>query len=119
MREGFTVRRAGVISGAEVRATIRRYRDDDRAAVYDVCVATANRGQGVRGQYGTDDLVPDIYAGPYLSLEPEHAYVVDNGDRVVGYILGTADTPRYVTLYHERWVPLLRTRYQPLSGPPV
>jgi ribosomal protein S18 acetylase RimI-like enzyme len=98
---------------------IRRYRDSDRAAVYDICVETGDAGQGVRGRYSTDDLLPDIYAGPYLFLEPEHAYVLDNGGRAVGYIIGTASTPDFVAAYQERWLPRLRARYQPPSGPPV
>ena len=73
-------------------AAIRRYRDGDRAAVYEVCVATADAGRGVRGRYSTDDLVPDTVAGPYLFLEPGHAYVLDNGERAVGYVIGTAST---------------------------
>jgi ribosomal protein S18 acetylase RimI-like enzyme len=99
-------------------ATIRRYRDSDLAAVYDICVETANAGQGARGRYSTDDLVPDTVAGPYVVLEPEHAYVLDNGDRAVGYVIGTADTADFVAAYTERWLPRLRTRYQPLSKPP-
>jgi len=87
--------------------------------VYDVCVETGNAGQGARGRYSTDDLVPDILAGPYLYLEPEHAYVLDNGERAVGYIIGTASTPDFVAAYSERWLPRLRARYQPLSGPPM
>ena len=51
-------------------ATIRRYRDSDWAAVYQVCVETADSGRGVRGRYSTDDLVPDTVAGPYLFLGP-------------------------------------------------
>ena len=100
-------------------ATIRRYRDGDRAAVYEVCVETAGSGRGVRGRYSTDDLVPDIVAGPYLFLEPEHAYVLDDGERAVGYVIGTASTPGFVAAYQERWLPRLRKRYQPLSGPPM
>jgi ribosomal protein S18 acetylase RimI-like enzyme len=100
-------------------ATIRRYRDSDRAAVYEVCVETAGAGRGVRGRYSTDDLVPDIVAGPYLFLEPGHAYVLDNGERAVGYVIGTASTPGFVAACQERWLPRLRTRYQPPSGPPV
>ncbi len=65
------------------------------------------------------DLVPDIVAGPYLFLQPEHAYVLDNGDRAVGYVIGTASTPDFVAGYQDRWLPRLRARYQPLSGPPV
>ena len=98
---------------------IRRYRDGDWAAVYDVCVETGNAAQGVRGLYSTDDLLPDIFAGPYLFLEPEHAYVLDNGERAVGYVIGTASTPDFVAAYRERWLPQMRGRYRPLSGPPV
>jgi GNAT superfamily N-acetyltransferase len=87
--------------------------------VYGVCVETADAGRSVRGRYRSDDLVPDVYAGPYLFLEPEHAYVLDNGERAVGYVIGTASTPDFVAAYQERWLPRLRARYQPLSGPPV
>ena len=100
-------------------AMIRRYGDSDRAAVYEVCVETADSGRGVRGRYSTDDLVPDVAAGPYLLLEREHAYVLDNGERAVGYVIGTASTPDFVAAYQARWLPRMRARYQPLSAPPV
>jgi ribosomal protein S18 acetylase RimI-like enzyme len=87
--------------------------------VYQVCVETAGAGRGVRGRYSTDDLVPDVLAGPYLFLEPEHAYVLDNGQRAVGYVIGTASTLGFVAAYRQRWLPRLRARYRPLSGPPV
>lgn len=80
---------------------------------------TADAGRSTRGRYRTDDLVPDVFAGPYLFLEPEHAYVLDDGGRAVGYVLGTASTPGFVAAYTERWLPRLRARYQPPSGPPV
>ena len=99
--------------------TIRPCADGDRAAVYDICVATAGAGQGVRGRYSTDDLVPDTVAGPYLFLEPRHAYVLDDGGRAVGYVIGTADTAGFAAAYEQRWLPRLRNKYQPLSGPPV
>jgi len=102
-----------------VSAMIRRYGDSDRAAVYEVCVETADSGRGVRGRYSTDDLVPDVAAGPYLLLEREHAYVLDNGERAVGYVIGTASTPDFVAAYQARWLPRMRARYQPLSAPPV
>jgi GNAT superfamily N-acetyltransferase len=35
-------------------AVIRRYRDSDRAAVYDVCVETADAGRSTRGRYRTE-----------------------------------------------------------------
>jgi ribosomal protein S18 acetylase RimI-like enzyme len=102
-----------------LRATIRRYCDSDEAAVYDVCIRTARAGQGVGGRYSNDDLVPDIVAGPYLLLEPQHAYVLDNGERAVGYIIGTASTQDFVAAYRDRWLPRLRDRYQPPSAQPA
>jgi len=95
---------------------IRQYREGDQAAVYEVCVRTGAAGQDARGRYSTDDLVPDLFAGPYLVLEPEHAYVLDDGGRAVGYIIGTADTAGFVAAYRERWLPALRDKY---PGPPA
>jgi ribosomal protein S18 acetylase RimI-like enzyme len=69
--------------------------------------------------YSTEDLLPDLVAGPYLLLEPGHAYVLDNGERAVGYIIGTPDTAAFVAAYRARWIPLIATRYQPPPGPPV
>jgi ribosomal protein S18 acetylase RimI-like enzyme len=106
---------------AELRelTMIRRYRDSDWADIYDICVETADAGRGVRSRYATDDLVPDTAAGPYLFIEPEHAYVLDNGERAVGYVIGTADTASFVAAYQARWLPRIRNRYRPSPGSPV
>lgn len=98
--------------------TIRQYREGDWSAVYEVCVRTGAAGRDARGRYRSDDLIPDIYAGPYLLLEPGHAYVLDDGERAVGYIIGTADTEGFVAAYRERWLPLLRNKYpEPPTSP--
>jgi ribosomal protein S18 acetylase RimI-like enzyme len=109
--------------------TIRPYREQDLAAVYDICVRTADAGADARGKYRTDDLMPDLFAGPYLFLAPDLAFVLDDGqdDRLdggpagqrpgpVGYVLGTADTAAFARAYRERWIPRLAGRY---PVPPV
>ncbi len=68
---------------ASGRLSIRRYRPEDRAAVYGICVRTADAGGDARGQYASDDLMPDLFAGPYVELEPELAFVLDDGGRAV------------------------------------
>ena len=98
---------------------LRPYRPADRAAVYDVCVRTADAGADARGRWSTDDLMPDLFAGPYVDLEPELAFVLDDGDRVVGYVIGTADTPAFVRTWRERWTPVLATRYPVPPDPPT
>ncbi len=95
-----------------MQPTIRPYRPTDLDALYDICVRTAEAGGDGRGRYSSDRLVGDIYAAPYVTLEPELAHVVDDGDgNAVGYILGTADTERFVRRYRAEWIPALEGRY--------
>ena len=98
---------------------IRPYRESDHAAVYDVCVRTADAGGDARGKYHSDDLMPDLFAGPYLFLEPDFAFVLDDGQRAVGYVIGTPDTAAFARAYRARWIPRLAGRYPPpIPGPP-
>ena len=97
--------------------SLRPYRPQDRAAVYDVCVRTGAAGGDARGLFSDDDLLPDVYAGPYLHLEPELALVLDDGaGRAVGYVLGTADTARFVAAWRREWLPRVAARH-PLPAP--
>jgi ribosomal protein S18 acetylase RimI-like enzyme len=98
-------------------AFVRPYEPFDRTDVYDVCARTADGGGDARGQYSDDHLMPDIYAGPYLHLEPELAFVLDDGNRAVGYVLGTADTHRWAAEYRRRWLPIVAPRYPRADAP--
>jgi ribosomal protein S18 acetylase RimI-like enzyme len=98
---------------------IRRYADGDHDAVYDICVRTADAGGDARGQYRSDDLMPDLFAGPYVFLEPGFAFVLADGARAVGYVIGTPDTAAFARAYRERWIPRLADRYQVPPEPPV
>ena len=95
------------------RASIRPYRPADRDAVYDVCVRTADAGGDARGRYLSDDLMPDVFAGPYLELAPDLAFVLDAGGRAVGYVLGSADTAAFAADVRRRWLPLMTGKYPP------
>jgi ribosomal protein S18 acetylase RimI-like enzyme len=100
--------------------SIRRYRPEDRAALYDVCVRTGYEGGDAREVYADPDLLPTIFAAPYAEFEPELTFVLDNGSgRAVGYVLGTADTPRFVERFREEWLPRVAGRYPLPSGPPA
>jgi ribosomal protein S18 acetylase RimI-like enzyme len=99
--------------------SIRRYEDGDHDAVYDICVRTADAGRDARGKYRSDDLMPDLFAGPYVFLEPRFAFVLDDGERAVGYVIGTPDTAVFARAYRERWIPRLADRYQVPPDPPA
>jgi ribosomal protein S18 acetylase RimI-like enzyme len=100
-----------------VHPIIRPYEPTDLDAVYDICVRTADAGGDARGQYSTDRLMGDIFAAPYVTLEPERASVLDDGTgTAVGYILGTADTTRFAQRYRDEWLPA--TNYPEPPTPP-
>lgn len=96
---------------------IRPYRETDRTALYDICVRTADAGADARGLYDSDDLMGDLFAGPYAYLTPGLAYVVDDGGTPVGYVVGTADTAGFARRYRAEWIPRLGDRY-PVPPPP-
>jgi ribosomal protein S18 acetylase RimI-like enzyme len=61
----------------------------------------------------------DIFAAPYVTLEPEHAHVLDDGTgSAVGYVLGTADTEKFVQRYRDEWMPAVADRCPPPADPP-
>jgi GNAT superfamily N-acetyltransferase len=96
---------------------IRPYRPTDLDAVYDICVRTADSGGDARGHYSTDRLMGDIFAAPYVTLEPEQAHVLDDGSgNAVGYVIGTTDTERFVQRYRAEWLPT--TDYPEPPDPP-
>jgi ribosomal protein S18 acetylase RimI-like enzyme len=86
-------------------STVRPYREPDRAALYEICVRTGDRGDDISGQLHDPLLLPDVFVGPYVTLEPELAFVLTADERPVGYILGTADTEAFVAAYREQWLP--------------
>jgi hypothetical protein len=47
------------------------------------------------------DLVPDIFLVPYTLHDPDLCFVVEDGGRAVGYIVGCADTVRFATWCQE------------------
>ena len=99
-------------------ASIRPYREGDLPAVYDICVRTAAAGGDARGLCSSDDLMPDLFAGPYVHLAPDLAFVLDDGTRAVGYVVGTADTAAFVRAYRQVWIPRLADRYPVPPSPP-
>ena len=115
---------------------IRSYRPADRRAVAEVCVRTAAAGDDARGLYSDDMLMPEVFALPYVDYDPGLAFVVvrpddaepgvaEDGDdplrvedgRLVGYVIGVADTAVFVEWWKEAWGPQFAARH-PEPGAP-
>ncbi|MFK4105701.1 GNAT family N-acetyltransferase [Streptomyces sp. NPDC019531] len=98
---------------------VRPYLPQDRDALEDICVRTAHAGRDSRPHYKDPGVFPAAFAAPYVHLEPELAFVLDDGEGLaVGYVLGTADTARFVEDYRVKWLLLMADRYPELSHAP-
>lgn len=97
--------------------TIRHARPDDTDAVYDICLRTADAGDDGTHLYRDPRLPGHIWAGPYVALEPAHAFVlVDDADHPVGYVLGALDSRAFEARLERDWWPLLRAEHPKLPG---
>ncbi|HEY1176494.1 MAG TPA: GNAT family N-acetyltransferase [Phytomonospora sp.] len=97
--------------------SIRPYRPADEAALRDICVRTAHVGGDARPHYRDPGILPEIFAVPYARLDPSLAFVADDGERAVGYILGTGDTAAFVRRFRDEWLPAVADRYPAPSSP--
>ncbi|AEN08295.1 MULTISPECIES: GNAT family N-acetyltransferase [unclassified Streptomyces] len=100
-------------------AHVRPYRPDDREALAGICVRTADNGGDSSHLYPDPGLMPALFAAPYAHLEPELTFVLDDGTgRAVGYVLGTADTRRFVDAFREHWIGRVTERFPEPTGSP-
>jgi ribosomal protein S18 acetylase RimI-like enzyme len=95
---------------------VRRFRPDDTAAVYEVCLRTGAAGEDATGTLRDPDLLGHVWAGPYLVLEPEHAWVLEDADGIAGYVLGAPDTRGFEAACEAEWWPPLRERVDDPAG---
>ncbi|GAA0429100.1 GNAT family N-acetyltransferase [Leifsonia naganoensis] len=92
-------------------SSIRPFQPADRDDVYAICVRTGASGQDATGAYSSDDLLPDVFAGPYVAYQPDLAFVVDAGDHVAGYVIAVADSLAFADWYEAEWLPAFRAKY--------
>ncbi len=90
---------------------LRPYRPGDLLALYDVCLRTGDSGDDARATYRDPLLLGHVYAAPYATLCPDTTFVLDNGARAVGYVLGVPDSREYAARLEREWSPLLRSLY--------
>jgi len=92
--------------------SIRPYQQNDYQAVYDICLLTGNSGKGAAHLYDDPMLLGHLYAGPYIKMEPETAFILDNGQQPCGYILGAQDSESFYQKMQKEWLPQLKCEYK-------
>jgi hypothetical protein len=96
---------------------LRPYRPADLDRLYEICLRTGAAGQDATDEVVEPRLLGEIYAAPYGVLEPEHAFVLDDGTgQAVGYVLGALYTREIEARCEQEWWPARRRRYPVVSG---
>lgn len=100
---------------------IRSVREGDAERVAEICILTGDAGADATGVLERPELLPQVYALPYLALAPELAFVLVRADDEAlpyGYVLGVADTRQFAARLEDEWWPAVRTAYPRGSAPP-
>lgn len=100
-------------------SSIRPYRPSDRDDIYDICVRTGDSGADASGKFTWSTLLGDVYAAPYVAHDPTLAWVVDDGERAIGYIIATGDTREFVRWFRDEWWPAAGQAYPPEERRPT
>ena len=89
----------------------------DRDAVCKICLETGDAGDDATADYPVDpQALGKRWAVPYLELEPEFAFVIeDEGGAVCGYAFGALDTAKFAARLQAEYLPKLRAAH---AGPP-
>jgi hypothetical protein len=104
-------------------ATIRPARPSDDEALSRICLLTGDAGSSAEAAHAIPELLGLIFARPYNRLETTFGFVLmdtdfhsppdssSDGQRVVGYILGTTDSKKYDEIAEREWWPMFREKY--------
>ncbi|MEX2541989.1 MAG: GNAT family N-acetyltransferase [Trueperaceae bacterium] len=93
-------------SGFRIRHAVRR----DLPQLYRVCLKTGRAGEDAGDLYDDGNLLGHLYVGPYVCLEPDLAYALEDADGICGYVLAALDTERFFEQYRREWLPPLQRR---------
>lgn len=99
-----------------VSASIRPYNARDYRVVGTICVQTGNAGRDASGLYDSHDLLPALYAYPYVVHSPDLAWVVEYDGKVVGYVVGIADTREFSDWWVHYWRRELALMFEQTDG---
>lgn len=93
-------------------SSIRPYRAEDRQAMFEICLKTADAGADATGIFRDDDLWGLLFAVPYVERDPELCWIVQADDgRAIGYIVATDDTDAFEQWFRDEWWPQFAERF--------
>jgi ribosomal protein S18 acetylase RimI-like enzyme len=91
----------------------------DEAGVYEVCLKTGEAGNDATHLHDDPRALGHIYVGPYMKLEPDLAFVLEDHIGVCGYVLGALDSAKFYQAYLNEWLPPIRAQHPEPTGNPT
>jgi ribosomal protein S18 acetylase RimI-like enzyme len=91
----------------DTTAQIRPYEPRDRGAVRQICSDTADAGQPIERFFPDREVFADLLTNYYAQFEPQSVFVAESGREVVGYVMGSVDTRRFLRMMIWRIVPVV------------
>jgi len=98
---------------------IRLCEPRDEAAVYEVCLRTGDNGNDATRFFDDPQALGHIFVGPYMKLEPDLAFVLEDLRGVCGYVLGALDSKKFYDAYLNQWLPEIRSQHPEPAGAPA
>lgn len=99
-------------------ASIRSFEARDLESLFAISLATGLAGSDASRIYDDPRLMGQIYSAPYALLDPDLALVVEDGQGVAGFAVGTVDTCSWERKLDEEWWPTLRRQYADPTATP-
>ncbi|MGZ5910822.1 MAG: GNAT family N-acetyltransferase [Reyranella sp.] len=99
-------------------ASIRSFQAQDLGSLFAISLATGLAGSDASRIYDDPRVMGQIYSAPYALLEPDLALVVEDGQGVAGFAVGTVDTSWWERKLDAEWWPSLRPQYVDPAGTP-
>ena len=97
---------------------IRQAKISDMDDLYDICIRTGNYGEDARNLYNNHVALVIYYVVPYVALEQDLAFVLEDKLGICGYVLGTKDTKIFFKKMTEEWLPKYQTLFPMPEGDP-
>jgi len=91
---------------------IRNAQSSDEAAILNICVRTADRGQDGSHLYSDPRLPGLVWALPYIRFCPDNAFVLTKDGIVMGYCVAVPDTIAYEDWLEAQWWPSLQETFR-------
>ena len=95
---------------------IRKATVDDLTDLYRVAIKTGNSGSDATGMFRNDDMIGEVFVGPYVTLSTETCFALSEDGRAIGYGLCVLDTETFQRNCREKWWPVLQEKYRDLAS---